>query len=150
MIPVTSCEATHRCSPRHPPHIAPVRCSPRHPPHSVLVLAASSTTQCAGARHIIHHIVYRCSPRQPPHSVRVPVLDTSSITQCSGAPHTDDVADAVRSSMGRFRYIARVNCPDRVAVKATALRAGKRASGRMPIQSCRQSDIPISAYWSLL
>ena len=41
--------------------------------------------------------------------------------------------------IGRFRYIAWVKCPYRVAGKASALRAGKRAPGRMPIQSCRQS-----------
>jgi len=42
-------------------------------------------------------------------------------------------------SIGRFRYITWVKCPHRVADKAKALRAGKRASGRMPIQSCGQS-----------
>jgi hypothetical protein len=34
---------------------------------------------------------------------------------------------AGRCRIGRFRYIARVKCPYRVACKASALRAGKRA-----------------------
>jgi len=42
-------------------------------------------------------------------------------------------------AIGRFRYIAWVKCPYRVASKASALRAGKRAPGSMPMQSCRQS-----------
>ena len=43
--------------------------------------------------------------------------------------------------MGRFRYIAWVECPYRVAGKASALRAGKRAPGTqvVPIHSCGQS-----------
>jgi len=36
--------------------------------------------------------------------------------------------------IGRFRYIAWVKCPYRVGGKASALRAGKRAPGGMPIQ----------------
>jgi len=42
-------------------------------------------------------------------------------------------------SIGRFRYIAKLKCPYRVAGKASALRTGKRAPGRMAIQSCGQS-----------
>ena len=34
-----------------------------------------------------------------------------------------------RGVIGRFRYIACVKCPYRVAGKASALRAGKRAPG---------------------
>jgi len=32
-------------------------------------------------------------------------------------------------SIGRFRYVDWVKCPNRVVDKASALRAGKRASG---------------------
>jgi hypothetical protein len=40
---------------------------------------------------------------------------------------------------GRFRFITCVKCPYGFAGKASALRAGKRASGGTPIQSCGQS-----------
>jgi len=46
---------------------------------------------------------------------------------------------STKRELGRFRYIVWVKCPYRDAVKASALRAEKRAPGRMPIQSCGQS-----------
>jgi len=42
-------------------------------------------------------------------------------------------------TIGRFRYIAWVKCPCRFAGKASALSAGKRPPGCIPIQSCGQS-----------
>ena len=50
----------------------------------------------------------------------------------------DNVSILTSMSIDRFRYIDWVNCPHRVAGKASALRAGKWAPGSMPIQSCGQ------------
>ena len=47
-------------------------------------------------------------------------------------------AVAAQVAISRFRYIACMKYPYRVAGQASALCAGKRASGRMPIQSCGQ------------
>ena len=56
------------------------RCSPRHPPHGAPVLATSPTAWCTGARHVIQHILHQCSPH---HSVTVPAASHHSTTQCT-------------------------------------------------------------------
>ena len=82
-----------------------------------------------------------CSPR---HRMSFYVVDTARriigchLTRQMTVQNTR-LGSMTRRAIGLFRYIARVQCPYRVAGNASALRAEKRAPGRMPIQSCGQS-----------
>jgi len=61
-----------------------------------------------------------------------------------------------QTTIGRFRYIALVKCPYRVAGKASAFRVGQRGRVECPYRVAGKasvlgagSDIPISAYSNL-
>jgi hypothetical protein len=81
------------------------------------VIIVSDTPGCQGRVHARH--VIQCRVTQ---ETRVLIYNVA-----------DDVAIGEHCWIGRFRHIAWVKCPYRAAGKPSALRAGKRALGRMPI-----------------
>jgi len=82
-------------------------------------------------------IVYRCTRAYEgaPGPGQLPACSMSTLV---AALFAHGVPLYYHSAIGRFRCIAWVICPYRVAGNVMALRAGKRAPGFMPIQRRRQ------------